>query len=469
VKAVIFLGPSLPVAEARRLLDAVYLPPAAQSDLLSAVTTYRPDVIGLIDGVFRESLSVWHKEILYAVEQGVRVYGASSMGALRAVETDIYGMVGVGEIYRQYAVGELTDDDEVALIHSDAASDYRPLSEPMVNLRATFRRAVDESIIDDETCRRLTAIAKSMYFPDRTFSAIFREATAAGVPDSSLDRLRQFVASSSVDLKRQDALALLQTIRDLPHPLPPVDRDFTMTRSHLFMAQYERDRTVRHREVDVPLANIGDYTALHAADFNELNFSALNRHLVTVLAALLDVQVTTEDIEQEQRRFRLKYRLKDDGELAAWLATNDLSEEEFGHLMQEMALCRRLHRWLIVRQHFERTTKIVLDELRLRNRYQHFAEAAAEQERVLQEGYSHLQATAPDDLPWRTLLVEHLRETECQMDVSAHLWAEEAGFRDLGELCGELQRARLARHYKRDRTVNLLSDILADQSGSSEK
>jgi hypothetical protein len=37
-KIVIFLGSSLPLAEAREILDAVYLPPAKQSDLISAVT-----------------------------------------------------------------------------------------------------------------------------------------------------------------------------------------------------------------------------------------------------------------------------------------------------------------------------------------------------------------------------------------------------------------------------------------------
>ena len=51
-KIVIFLGPSLPIAEAREILDAIYLPPAKQADLISAVTTYKPDAIGLIDGVF---------------------------------------------------------------------------------------------------------------------------------------------------------------------------------------------------------------------------------------------------------------------------------------------------------------------------------------------------------------------------------------------------------------------------------
>src|SRR5262245_20044755 len=145
-RAVVFLGPTLPVEEARAILDAVYLPPARQADIVSAITTYRPQVIGLIDGVFAQSLSVWHKEILFALSRGIHVYGASSLGALRAAETAAFGTVGVGEVYRLYASGELTDDDDVALAHGDAASGFRPASEPMVNLRKTFEQARSEGI-----------------------------------------------------------------------------------------------------------------------------------------------------------------------------------------------------------------------------------------------------------------------------------------------------------------------------------
>jgi hypothetical protein len=455
----VFVGPSLPLAEARQELDAIYLPPAAQSDLLSAVTTYRPDVIGLIDGVFSQSLSVWHKEILYAMERGVRVYGASSMGALRAAETDVFGMIGIGEVYRQYAAGELNDDDEVALEHSDAEYGYLPLSEPMVNLRATFKRAAREGVIDDEWCERLIAIAKGLYFPDREFAAIFQRADAAGIPCEMFQRLRAFVTTSYVNLKRDDALALLRTIRDLPDPLPPRDADFTMTRSHLFAAQYARDRTVRHRDVDVPLASVGDYAALHAPDFNDLNFAAVNRALVTVLASLLDVQPSAQEVAVERWRFRLKHGLRADDALAAWLAANDLNEEEFADLMRELAVCRRLQRWYMVRQHFERTTKTVLDELRLRNRYEQYADEAAEQERILRQQHPDFREANPEDLPWQTLVLDHLRETECRMELPAPQWAEEAGFRDLGELCIELRRARLARQHRRDVVARLLSTL----------
>ena len=53
-------------------------------------------VIGLVDGVFEDRPTVWHKEILWALDRGVRVLGAASLGALRAAECAPFGMEGVG-------------------------------------------------------------------------------------------------------------------------------------------------------------------------------------------------------------------------------------------------------------------------------------------------------------------------------------------------------------------------------------
>ena len=78
----------------------------------------RPQAIGPIDGYFDQRLSVWHKKILWALESGIPVFGASSMGALRAAELAAYGMTGVGAIFAKFHSGEWMDDDEVAVAHA---------------------------------------------------------------------------------------------------------------------------------------------------------------------------------------------------------------------------------------------------------------------------------------------------------------------------------------------------------------
>src|SRR5207237_4633718 len=68
---IVFVGPTLEVADARRELDATYLGPVAQGDVLRAVEA-RPQAIAIIDGYFASVPTVWHKEILWALSQGVR-------------------------------------------------------------------------------------------------------------------------------------------------------------------------------------------------------------------------------------------------------------------------------------------------------------------------------------------------------------------------------------------------------------
>lgn len=448
-KIVIFLGPSLPVAEAKEILDAIYLPPAKQSDLLSAVTTYKPDIIGLIDGVFLSLPSVWHKEILYAIEQGVAVYGASSMGALRAAETDTFGMVGVGKIYRMYASEELIDDDEVVTVHGPEDTGYCRLSEPMVNVRATFCHAKDEGIINSNVCEQLTAIAKSIYFPERTFPAIFRKAAAAGISPEKLDEMATFVKTKYVDLKRQDAILLLETLRDLPDSSPQVKPNFSLIRNQFFSNLYHRDRTVLRNDITVPLGDIAGYAALHLPDFDEVNLHAANRALVQILAEILVVEVSQEAVDKEIRRFRSQHNIFEETAFSNWLTENDLTLEEFNQLMLEMARCRYLQNWLLRRKGNERNTKILLDELRLQNRYKECADAVAEREGIIREYYPNLIEEHADKVPISQLMIEHLRSTGCQVRLRDD-WEKEAGFLDFELLKVELVRSYLARKAAQD-------------------
>ena len=124
---VVFAGPTVPAARIRDRLDAVVLPPAAVGDVLRA-TGRAPRAIALIDGVFERVLPVWHKEILWAMARGVHVFGAASMGALRAAELHAFGMVGVGRIFEGYRDGALEADDEVAVLHGGQPRSATPPS-----------------------------------------------------------------------------------------------------------------------------------------------------------------------------------------------------------------------------------------------------------------------------------------------------------------------------------------------------
>jgi len=196
---VVYLGPSLARKEAERILDADYLPPICRGDLAKLPEHIR--YVGIVDGEFYQSLSVSPKEVLRLLRRGVTVLGASSMGALRAVETYKFGTLGVGKIFAMYRDGILDADDEVALIYD--RDTYRKLSEPLVNIRAALDMAASAGIIDEHERTTLLQKMKSLYFPERSHHAL--QALSPGLRD-------YFRTTPLPDLKRDDAVELLHTI-----------------------------------------------------------------------------------------------------------------------------------------------------------------------------------------------------------------------------------------------------------------
>jgi hypothetical protein len=207
----IFTGPTLSAAEGKKLLDAVFLPPAAQGDVYRAALQ-KPAAIGIIDGYFERVPSVSHKEILWAMAEGVHVLGASSMGALRAAELSRFGMRGVGAIYEAYATGKLEADDEVAVAHAMAEDGYRPLSEAMVNIRATLRAAEEAQVIPGASRARLEEIAKGLFYADRCYPILLQRAAQDTLLAEHIEALHAYLPHGRVDQKRLDALALLEAM-----------------------------------------------------------------------------------------------------------------------------------------------------------------------------------------------------------------------------------------------------------------
>jgi len=212
MRAFVFAGPTLRAEDRALLPGAEFLPPAQQGDVYRAARE-RPAAIGLIDGFFEHVPAVWHKELLWALSEGIHVFGASSMGALRAAELASFGMEGVGAIYAAFHRGDLEDDDEVAVAHAGAEDGWRPLSEAMVNVRATLAAARDAGVIGEGTRATLERVAKGLFYVDRAWPKVLALGASAGAPGPELASLGAWLPTGRVDAKRADARALLETMR----------------------------------------------------------------------------------------------------------------------------------------------------------------------------------------------------------------------------------------------------------------
>ncbi|MBK9518089.1 MAG: hypothetical protein IPO09_12185 [Anaeromyxobacter sp.] len=333
---VVFLGPSLPAAEARRLAPCRVLPPARAGDLF-AVLPERPLAIALVDGVFEAAPSVWHHELLAAQAAGVQVFGGASMGALRAAELAPYGVVGVGRIFGWYRDGVLADDADVALLHAGREQRWRPLSVPLVDVRAAALAAVAGGLCTGREGRRLVAAAAALFYQGRTWPAVL---AATRLPAAARRRLAAWLPRAPSQ-KAEDARATVAAAAAFaaarragapappPVALPPLP-------SHARRLRLATARSVRPDGRGVPSGRV--LRALsRRPDADRLAAQGLRRGLLAALARSLGVAVDAAARAEAERRWLSPLGVAP-AERAGFLAACGLDEGAAGRLVEDLAL-----------------------------------------------------------------------------------------------------------------------------------
>ena len=338
MNAVVFAGPTIPADEIRAIVDAVCLPPAAHGDVYR-VSLERPRAIGIIDGYFERQPAVWHKEILWALNEGIHVFGSASMGALRAAELAPFGMVGVGTIFEAYCDGLIEDDDEVAVVHGPEDTGYRVGSDAMVNIRATVEKGRSSKVLEEESAAAMVRIARSLYYAERTYVRVLELAHEQGVPASTLERFRRWLPAGAVNQKRDDAVAMLLAMRACLDAQPgPRPADFVFEDS-----LWWHELRIRAAEIGVP-------------DHDARVLEALSHDPVLrerCVAAALGWQLAIEEFKRDassvdaghlvDRASSLCSRLElaDEEAVERWLAANRSSRAGLELLLETSAVAAR--------------------------------------------------------------------------------------------------------------------------------
>ena len=172
------------------------------------------EVVGIADGVFMQDSSVWPKEIIHAINNGMMVFGSSSMGALRAVELERYGMVGVGKIYEVYRTGEIDGDDEVAILHDQQdENELVNTSIPLVNLRLIQKKIEKDS--DKKIIDKIIRKAKRMPFWERELELLKTLAVELGATEQVINEINESRSRRSNDYKYKDFLEMKNLIEKI--------------------------------------------------------------------------------------------------------------------------------------------------------------------------------------------------------------------------------------------------------------
>jgi hypothetical protein len=385
--SVVFVGPSLTSDQVRLLLpDAVVLPPVAQGDFASALERYQPDTVVVIDGEFGQSLSVWHKEIMLGLSRGVRVIGASSMGALRAAELEPFGMEGVGEVFRHYRDGWITSDADVALLHGDEDSDWKVFTWPMVNVRATLALLRSGSMIDRDASDKIEQAAAQLHFSQRSRVALAEQLRIDGSTDA--EALIALVTEHYVDQKRADAIEALLLVSD-NHRQPEAPRRSEES-SLTLDALLDTDTIIPSSSQGLRKYELVDDVMLHDPSYSAMVSAGLDRIALLELADLTGLTIDDASIAEQTQVLKDRLGIVD---LAEWCAANDLDERRLDDLMRREATLFRLREWVACSRFLRGDESLVIDQLRLDGRYEKALRAA---DRRRQLALCHPQANLPE-------------------------------------------------------------------------
>lgn len=450
---VAFLGPSLSAAAATAVVPDVHLlAPVCQGDLSTVVEARRPRGILIVDGEFGQSLSVWHKEILAAIRAGIRVVGASSMGALRAAELDRYGMEGVGEIYAYYRDGWLTDDADVALLHGDADSGYRALTWPIVNVRSTVAALERGGVIDAAHAKATLVAAGQLHFSERTASAVEKQLRADGLGAAAARDVVAAIVAGFVDQKAADAVAGFEHLARLDAIPPPTAETPLHIDVHTFSALLSSDTAIERDGVSLRRYQLVNDVALHEPEFEQVVHRALERRLLTSLAGDFGVRIDPAEHEDQRRRLLVRLGLTVDT-LDAWLVDNDLDLAAFEALVGQEAIVARFRRWTADMETFDRGRRGLIEQLQLEGRYVSAVTAAINRRRVLgTTATTPFPATNEDAT---SLSVRHIARTGWKPRPDLVTWAEENCFDSAATLLVALADAEAVATAKQDRRARV--------------
>lgn len=339
----VFLGSTLSAEQASKVLTCRYLPPVQQGDILALLPS-QPQAIGIIDGRFGAVPAVWHKEILAALAQGCHVFGAASMGALRAAELHSFGMRGVGQIFQAFRDGILEDDDEVAVSHTSDDYGHRELSVAMVNLRDRLKAAERAHILQEDEAHALAAYAKSLFYPDRCYQALLARARHWGWPAHKVCALAELFQSAGPSLKQRDALAMLEQMQSFlqtcPEPfsaVQPLSR--TIFLRELADSVARRQAPSREFHDDASVA----HTGLSLAELRKL---ALLRVLARACRAQLGIEVPAEELGLAWDGIRSNAGWQTDADREGWLRRERLTAAELGAALADLICMHKVERAL---------------------------------------------------------------------------------------------------------------------------
>jgi hypothetical protein len=216
----VYSGSSLYLEDTVRLLDTAeradvkleFKDPIIRGELLAAaqaIDGWNHRVL-ILDGRFGQDLAVSVTEVREYLSTGSYIAGASSMGALRAVECRVLGMARHGWVAEQYLTGRVDSDAEVALLMDSVTS--TALTIPLINIRWLLRNLKGDGSLAPAECDEILRVSRRIHYRART-SEMLSDALRRTLPDPRWRLLAGFLEPGEMpswDRKRLDGIEAVE-------------------------------------------------------------------------------------------------------------------------------------------------------------------------------------------------------------------------------------------------------------------
>lgn len=341
ISTIVFGGPSISQDLRSRYSEFHFRGPAQQGDIYQAAEFGRSERLVILDGYYKSVPAVWHKEIIFALNKGISVVGAASLGALRAVELEMYGMQGYGRIFSWYRDGFLTRDPDVAVAHTGEHDDYRTLTIPIVNILASLKD--NSKIIDDSTIEHTLAIARSIYFEQRTLSALLSKIQVSDLQYAAKELILDILANSYIDQKHIDSAATLEWLTQVKPSSPPHHRE-PLNKTIYWDALVVNDSYTSPESTGLLATKqaLLAFQLLHKPhDFMRMRERAITMELCLWLASLYGIKADSEAVNRIKEQLLENLGL-DASQFESWLHSKSISVVELSDFLNAIAIEREV-------------------------------------------------------------------------------------------------------------------------------
>lgn len=209
---------SLDESSALKILPGARIaPPITRGDLLKDIDN-GAQVVVIIDGKFHQDLAVTPDEIVDALSCGLRIYGASSMGALRASELYQFGMIGHGLIFEHIVATSDFRDDFLGQIFSESGGAIKIVSTTHVDFHMNLLELERQKRVTTREKKKLLKLYADLFYTERSWASLRNELCKCRRPDARLLKIAEEACIHMGSQKRRDAIGVLKRVRaDLKH------------------------------------------------------------------------------------------------------------------------------------------------------------------------------------------------------------------------------------------------------------